>query len=61
VLGLAGLAVSFADPDSLPVDRLLGHHLSGALWGIPRLFVGVGAVIGRASWSMCVVSAHSCF
>jgi putative oxidoreductase len=40
VLGVAASAVAFAGPGALSFDALLGHYLSGALWGAIALIVG---------------------
>jgi putative oxidoreductase len=46
VLGVAALTVAFTGPGSLSLDALVGNYLSGALWGMAALFVGVlGAVM----------------
>jgi putative oxidoreductase len=46
VLGVAALTLAFTGPGSLSLDALLGHYLSGALWGAAALFVGVlGGVV----------------
>ena len=46
VLGVAAISVAFTGPGSLSLDTLLGHYLSGTLWGAAALVVGVlGAVV----------------
>jgi putative oxidoreductase len=41
VLGVAALTLAFTGPGSLSLDALLGHYLSGTLWGAAALFVGI--------------------
>src|SRR6266849_10623929 len=41
VLGVAALSVAFTGPGSLSLDALLGHSVSGALWGVAAFFVGL--------------------
>jgi putative oxidoreductase len=41
VLGAAALSVAFTGPGPLSLDALLGIRLSGTLWGIAALSVGV--------------------
>jgi len=50
VLGVAGLSVAFTGPGALSVDALLlGHAVSGALWGAAAVLVGlVGGAIQLA-------------
>ena len=46
LLGVAALTVAFAGPGSLSLDEQLGYHLSGTIWGMAALLVGVfGAVL----------------
>jgi putative oxidoreductase len=46
VLGVAALTPAFTGPESLSLDALLGHYLSGTLWGAAALLVGVlGGVV----------------
>lgn len=46
VLGVAALTLAFTGPGALSLDALLGHCLSGTLWGGAAFLVGVlgGAV-----------------
>ena len=49
VLGVAGLTVAFTGPGALSLDALVGYSISGALWGVAALFVGlVGGAIQLA-------------
>jgi putative oxidoreductase len=49
VLGVAGLTVAFTGPGALSLDALVGYSMSGALWGVAALFVGlVGGAIQLA-------------
>jgi putative oxidoreductase len=41
VLGVAALSIAFTGPGSLSVDTLVGHYLSGTLWGAAALFIGI--------------------
>jgi putative oxidoreductase len=41
VLGVAALSIAFTGPGSLSLDALFGNHLSGTVWGIAALFVGI--------------------
>ncbi len=41
VLGVAGLAVAFTGPGAISIDALLGHAVSGALWGAAATAIGV--------------------
>jgi putative oxidoreductase len=41
VLGVAALSIAFTGPGAFSLDALFGNHLSGTLWGIAALFVGV--------------------
>ncbi len=41
VLGVAALSVPFTGAGSLSLDALLGHSVSGALWGVAAFFVGL--------------------
>jgi putative oxidoreductase len=41
VLGVAALTLAFTGPGSLSLDALLGHYMSGTLWGAAALIVGV--------------------
>jgi putative oxidoreductase len=46
VLGVAALTLAFTGPGSPSLDTLLGHNLSGTLWGAAALFVGaLGGVV----------------
>src|SRR5229473_732774 len=52
VLGVAGLTVAFTGPGALSLDALVGYSMSGALWGVAALFVGlVGGAIQLAQRS----------
>jgi len=45
-LGIAALTLAFTGPDSLSLDALLGHYLSGTFWGVAALLAGIiGGVI----------------
>ena len=46
VLGVAAISVAFTGPGSLSLDTLLGHYLSGTLWGAAALVVGVLGAVG---------------
>ena len=35
------LSIAFTGPGSLSVDTLVGHYLSGTLWGAAALFIGI--------------------
>jgi putative oxidoreductase len=64
VLGVAALSVAFTGPGSLSLDALFGNQLSGTLWGIAALFVGVlGAVLSliqrHATPAQQTTSAHT--
>jgi DNA-binding MarR family transcriptional regulator len=49
VIGVAALSVAFTDPGGLSMDALLGRALSGPLWGIAALTIGlVGGAIQLA-------------
>jgi hypothetical protein len=39
VLGVAALSVTFTGAGLLSLDALLGHSVSGALWGMEAFFV----------------------
>jgi putative oxidoreductase len=41
VLGVAALTLAFTGPGSLSLDALLGHYMSGTLWGAAASIVGV--------------------
>jgi len=41
VLGVAGLTVAFTGPGPLSLDTLLGYSVSGTLWGVAALFIGL--------------------
>ena len=41
VLGVAGLAAAFTGPGALSLDALFGSSVSGALWGVAALLVGL--------------------
>jgi putative oxidoreductase len=41
VLAVAALAVAFTGPGTLSLDALVGLPLSGALWGVGTLVVGI--------------------
>jgi putative oxidoreductase len=46
VLGAAGLAAAFTGPGSYSLDAALGFSVSGVVWGLGALLVGVaGAVL----------------
>ena len=46
VLGVAALTLAFTGPGALSLDALLGHYLSGTLWGGVSFLVGVlGGVV----------------
>ncbi len=45
VLGVAGLAIAFTGPGAFSIDALLGHAVSGALWGSAATAI---ALIGGA-------------
>jgi putative oxidoreductase len=38
---VAALALAFTGPGSLSFDALLGHYLSGAVWGLAALIAGI--------------------
>jgi hypothetical protein len=60
VLGLAGLAVTFAGPEISAGRQAAWTSSERHTLGMPRLFVGdLGTVIGSGSWSMSFVSANS--
>ena len=50
VLAMFALTLAFTGPGSLSIDALVGHQLSGALWGSGSLLAGLvgGGKIGRA-------------
>ena len=49
VLGVAGLTAAFTGPGALSLDALLGYSVSGTIWGVAALFLGlVGGAIPLA-------------
>jgi len=46
VLGVAALTLAFTGPGALSLDALVGHYLSGTLWGGGAFLVGIlGGVV----------------
>ena len=41
VLGVGAISVAFMGPGSLSLDALLGHSMSGVVWGAGTFFVGL--------------------
>jgi putative oxidoreductase len=46
LVAVAALTLAFTGPGSLSLDALLGYYLSGAIWGVAALLIGIiGAVV----------------
>lgn len=41
VPGVSGLSLAFTGPGALSLDRFLGVHLEGVLWGVAAMLVGL--------------------